>query len=241
MNEGQLERGRTTRFATQWRVPLVVLLAVLGVSDYLVLNVLIWPSCVEERAQSQGTGLTPSYRREEIVANVQQTNPVGVESDVNAPLLEAVRDAADVVTNAVVEPVQEEAGFSEVPEAPPDLSGTIAMPEIEDLLFASKSTALSRRAMQTLDEVVEFMLADREVRLIVRGHADDRGNEPANQRLSERRASETARYLRMQGISLNRIDNEGVGERHPADRSGSLAARARNRRVEVYWQRRGTP
>lgn len=229
-----------------------MVLAVLGVSDFLVLNVVIWPRCVEEGARSERSGLASTHARQEegptplngrqgFVTAVESTKRLEIEAGAAVPQVDADYESADSAPTEEVERTSEEPDFSEVGPATSALSSRMASPEIEDFLFASRSTALSRRAEGCLDEVVAFMLADREVRLLIRGHADDRGNEPANQRLSERRASESARYLRMQGISLDRIDIEGVGERHPADRSGSPLARARNRRVEVVWQRRDTP
>lgn len=240
------------RGATGRRGALIVVLAVLGVSDYLVLNVVVWPRCVEQGARSETGGMTlPTSRLTEPDASLGAKRESGVGRgptkgrDLEAPdrVPPAAEDlvVAAPVTVESVETLSEGKAISSDEHPLDTTSSTIALPEIDDLLFWSKSAALSKRVKGSLEKVVSAMLEDRQLHVFLRGHADDRGNEPANQRLSERRASETARYLREQGISLDRIEIEGVGEREPADRSGTEAARAKNRRVEVIWHRRDTP
>jgi len=85
-------------------------------------------------------------------------------------------------------------------------------------------------------EVVVVMRRRPQLRVLLRGHADERGDEQENLRLSQGRAEAVAAFLVDQGIARERIDVEWVGEAMPADTSGSPAARARNRRVEMVWR-----
>jgi outer membrane protein OmpA-like peptidoglycan-associated protein len=64
------------------------------------------------------------------------------------------------------------------------------------------------------------------------GHTDARGDNTANQALSERRAQAVADYLVGQGVSATQIGVMGYGETAPLDASGSPSADAKNRRIE---------
>jgi outer membrane protein OmpA-like peptidoglycan-associated protein len=66
------------------------------------------------------------------------------------------------------------------------------------------------------------------------GHTDNTGSEAVNQPLSVERAARTRDYLAMRGVSPNRIQIEGRGEREPIASNNDDSGRARNRRVEIY-------
>ena len=66
------------------------------------------------------------------------------------------------------------------------------------------------------------------------GHTDNTGTDAVNQPLSVERAARTRDYLSMRGVSPNRIQIEGRGEREPIASNNDDSGRARNRRVEIY-------
>lgn len=66
------------------------------------------------------------------------------------------------------------------------------------------------------------------------GHTDSTGGEAVNNPLSVDRAARTRDYLAMRGVSPNRIQIDGRGEREPIASNDTDSGRARNRRVEIY-------
>ncbi len=65
------------------------------------------------------------------------------------------------------------------------------------------------------------------------GHADERGPENFNQKLSERRAEVVAHKFRRAGLSSNRIKVEGRGESEPVAFNNTATSWFKNRRVEI--------
>jgi outer membrane protein OmpA-like peptidoglycan-associated protein len=66
----------------------------------------------------------------------------------------------------------------------------------------------------------------------IEGHADDRGTDAYNEKLSETRAAHVRDVLVKLGFSEDDIDVKGYGRSQPRDQGRSEDARARNRRVE---------
>ena len=66
------------------------------------------------------------------------------------------------------------------------------------------------------------------------GHTDSTGSAAINDPLSVDRAARTRDFLSQRGISPNRINIDGRGEREPIASNDSDSGRARNRRVEIY-------
>jgi outer membrane protein OmpA-like peptidoglycan-associated protein len=66
----------------------------------------------------------------------------------------------------------------------------------------------------------------------VEGHTDSRGNDDANQSLSERRAQSVVKYLISRGVAAERLTAVGFGESKPIADNNTNAGRSTNRRVE---------
>jgi hypothetical protein len=69
---------------------------------------------------------------------------------------------------------------------------------------------------QTLQQIAmafkEYLANKPDARLILAGHADERGPTPYNQALSERRAELAKRFLVEQGIAADKIETQAYGE-----------------------------
>lgn len=68
-------------------------------------------------------------------------------------------------------------------------------------------------------------------RFLVEGHTDAQGSAAYNLRLSQSRADEVRRFLRAQGVALDRLSSVGRGAQQPANAADPLAAE--NRRVRI--------
>lgn len=67
----------------------------------------------------------------------------------------------------------------------------------------------------------------------IAGHTDNRGNQQANQLLSEQRAQAVSSYFRKSGIADKRLKAVGYGPSQPVADNGTEEGRAANRRVEI--------
>lgn len=70
------------------------------------------------------------------------------------------------------------------------------------------------------------------VRILVEGHADERGTREYNLALGDRRAQATRDYLMSLGIDASRIETISYGEERPAAMGESEAVWSQNRRSE---------
>jgi OOP family OmpA-OmpF porin len=88
-----------------------------------------------------------------------------------------------------------------------------------------------------LDEALQFLNDNPEVRVIIEGHTDAIGSVEYNQRLSERRARSVYNYLLDKGVLADRMSTIGYGKLRPKADNDTEEGRALNRRVEFQVER----
>lgn len=96
--------------------------------------------------------------------------------------------------------------------------------------FEYNSDRLQPEAFATLDEAVETLRMNPDLRIEVAGHTDSSGSDAYNLSLSQRRAEAVRRYLVDHGVT-NALTSRGYGESDPIADNGTEAGRAENRRV----------
>lgn len=103
------------------------------------------------------------------------------------------------------------------------------------VLFDTGQATLKPAARDAIEALLPRITAyGAEPVVTVEGHTDDVGDEAANQRLSEARASTVAAYLAGQlQVSADRIVAKGYGETRPVAPNDTDEQRARNRRVDI--------
>ncbi len=99
--------------------------------------------------------------------------------------------------------------------------------------FATDSAELTATAQHTLTNLAANGLSAPGHRTIIIGHADLRGTDAYNDKLSARRAKAVGDYLIRVGVPVDRIATRHFGEQKPLDPSNTEKAWARNRRVSV--------
>jgi peptidoglycan-associated lipoprotein len=104
------------------------------------------------------------------------------------------------------------------------------------IYFAFDRYDLSNEAIGTLDRKVAFLNDNREVRVQIEGHCDDRGTTAYNLALGERRANSAKTYLTTAGVSAARLSTVSYGEERPIDPGQTEAAWAKNRRAQFVLQ-----
>ena len=100
--------------------------------------------------------------------------------------------------------------------------------------FGFNDTVLTPEARQALDGALECLKAvSAKQKVVLEGHADERGTEEYNLQLSNRRAAAVKKYLSDLGVSAGKLDTVGYGENKPAVDGHDEAAWTANRRVEL--------
>ena len=105
----------------------------------------------------------------------------------------------------------------------------------DQVKFASGKSVISGEGKAALDEVANRIKADNKgVWIEIQGHTDKTGTKALNQRLGQARADAVRDYLYAAGIPLHRMSVVSLGSSQPATTDKGRAARAQNRRVEVF-------
>lgn len=86
-----------------------------------------------------------------------------------------------------------------------------------------------------LDDHATYLRANDSVKVLIEGHADERGTPEYNIALGERRALAVSRYLVSSGVSESQISIVSYGEEKPALKSRTEAAFAKNRRAVLVY------
>lgn len=102
--------------------------------------------------------------------------------------------------------------------------------------FEFDSSDLKQEALDDLDAHAKFLVADRNAKVRLEGHADERGTRAYNLALGERRANAVARYLVIQGVNRTQIETVSYGEERPLSLVRDDSGWSRNRRVELIYQ-----
>ncbi len=102
----------------------------------------------------------------------------------------------------------------------------------ERLYFAWDESTIQEVSFPMLDEVVQLLKENSNLRVQVEGHASSEGAVEHNQTLSENRANAVIDYFVAHGIKKERLEAEGFGSSVPADTNATIEGRENNRRVE---------
>jgi len=103
---------------------------------------------------------------------------------------------------------------------------------ISDLQFASGRWELEASHKNSLQEVIDIMRQNPDLRIEIQGHTDNTGSEGLNKKLSSYRAMSVMKYLMQNGIKVSRLTFMGYGSEKPIVRNDTPENRAMNRRVE---------
>ncbi len=109
---------------------------------------------------------------------------------------------------------------------------TILTVDVGDRVFFDfDKYSLKAKARQTLERQSTFLKNNAGVRVVLQGHADERGTREYNLALGERRANSAKDYLIALGINPNRITIISYGKERPAVAGSNEAAWSQNRRA----------
>lgn len=109
---------------------------------------------------------------------------------------------------------------------------------INRIYFEYNSAVLTDEAKTQLDQLIQILTKNNQLRVELLSHTDSRGEAASNKRLSERRAQAAVHYLVSRGVLRERLFPRGMGEtqllnRCDNDDACSEAEHAINRRTEI--------
>ena len=193
-----------------WSVPLAALLAVFGIAT------LFW------------WARTPSTHQERARTDVEQTTPnaVGTTGTVNQPQARALHEPPNFTFPA---------GSSEDRLASYlASSGTGSMNiNLDRVSFERGSARLTPDSERQVKNMATVLRTYPKASVVVAGHTDNVGSDPANLALSRARAETIAWELRSAGVAADRLRVEAYGSQKPMADNATEQGRAQNRRVTL--------
>ena len=156
---------------------------------------------------------------EQVVARAEE--PVAPRSSVGEPV--APPPSAE-------EPVTPSLSGGEAVAATPSAD---SRPDAVVAYFATSHAELRGAARRDLETAAEWLTANGQGRVIVEGHADERGDADLNEALATRRANAIREHFVTHGIDGDRITIVTYGDRRPVCREPKETCWAQNRRVVV--------
>ena len=104
------------------------------------------------------------------------------------------------------------------------------------IYFDFDSYTVKPEFVATLEAHARFLNADRQRRVILEGHTDERGGREYNLALGHKRADAVRRALALMGVQDTQMEAVSFGKEKPAVQGSGEEAWSRNRRVELSYR-----
>jgi OOP family OmpA-OmpF porin len=99
--------------------------------------------------------------------------------------------------------------------------------------FDTGKSTIKPESKSIIEQIVEMLKANPDLKLSIEGHTDNVGNPGSNKTLSEDRAKSVVAAIAGQGIGIERLSTSGYGQDKPIGDNKTEIGRAKNRRVEL--------
>jgi peptidoglycan-associated lipoprotein len=110
-------------------------------------------------------------------------------------------------------------------------------PLAERRLFFEYDSSVIRDEYRTLLELhAQYLKQEQAAKLILQGHADERGSREYNLALGQRRAESVYRALNLLGVADAQMEAVSLGEEKPLVEGHDESAWSQNRRTELLYQ-----
>lgn len=167
--------------------------------------------------------------------------PTVMSPSAAAPAAQAPASSSDSSQTAVA---TVQAGVSQTASvAPTPVARSAGMPSATPrdservLYFDYDSFVLREEAKPIIEAHARRLMSDRSQRMLVEGHADERGSHEYNLALGQKRADAVVRALTLVGAPSGQLEAVSFGEERPAVRAANEDAWSKNRRVELKDRR----
>ena len=105
---------------------------------------------------------------------------------------------------------------------------------LRNVFFDIGESDLKTESIAEVENILELLENDLQLRVQINGHTDNVGNASSNKILSLKRASSVVNYLVQHGISANRLTAKGYGSERPiVSNDDEIGGREINRRTEI--------
>ncbi|MBE7733215.1 peptidoglycan-associated lipoprotein Pal [Devosia faecipullorum] len=104
------------------------------------------------------------------------------------------------------------------------------------VFFTTDSSSLTSEAMATLDKQAQWLNQYPNYRIMIEGHADERGTREYNIALGARRSSIVVNYLVSRGVNAQRITSQSFGKERPVAICNDISCWSQNRRAVTVVQ-----
>ncbi|MBI1810933.1 MAG: peptidoglycan-associated lipoprotein Pal, partial [Nitrospirae bacterium] len=91
-------------------------------------------------------------------------------------------------------------------------------------------------AKPSLKAVADWLIKNKDAKMILEGHCDERGTNEYNLALGEKRAKAARDYIVSAGVTKNRLDTISYGEEKPLCKEQTEDCWQKNRRVQFVNQ-----
>ena len=145
-------------------------------------------------------------------------------SDVPVEDKNASASSADAAQSSVASVVSGKAGTQGVAHA-----------GVNVIYFDYDSFALKPEARAVLERNAAHLQANKQFKVQLEGHTDERGGREYNLALGQKRAETVRRALTLLGVSDAQLEAVSFGKEKPAAAGADESAFAKNRRVEIKY------
>ena len=133
--------------------------------------------------------------------------------------------AAGVVDQRAVAPVQ--AGTTAIGQPPAHLARLV--------FFDFDQYTVRPEFIPLLEGHARFLAADRQRRIALEGHTDERGGREYNLALGQKRAEAVRKSMSLMGVSSKRMEVVSFGKEKPRAKGHDEASWAENRRADIVY------
>jgi peptidoglycan-associated lipoprotein len=127
---------------------------------------------------------------------------------------------------------EEVLGSSDISGEMEDVALIPGVGRLSTIYFDFDKSIVREDQKNALDENVDKLLKNKNVKILIEGHCDSRGTNEYNLALGIRRARAIESYFINSGIDKNRLEIASYGEERPVDLGETEEAYAKNRRAE---------
>lgn len=114
-----------------------------------------------------------------------------------------------------------------------DPKGVLAQ---RSVYFDFDSYSVNERFKPLIENHARFLNTNRDRKIIVEGHTDDRGGSEYNLALGQRRSEAVRRMLVLLGVRDDQVEAVSFGKEKPKASGSDEAAQAENRRADIVYR-----
>jgi peptidoglycan-associated lipoprotein len=133
-------------------------------------------------------------------------------------------------------------GFSGTELSPDEMGAEFSDPQNplskQTIYFMYDSSQVQQDFIPVIAAHANYLVGHPGQRMILEGHADERGSREYNVALGEQRAKSVARMMKVQGVADNQVEIVSYGEEKPSAIGHDEATWQLNRRVELVYMGR---